>query len=74
MAIFRIDQIRKMSTADRMKNIGELNKRLLKHHSKIASGGNVENPGEIREIRKTIARILTIEHEARLETEKKAET
>jgi ribosomal protein L29 len=27
----------------------------------VASGGTVENPGRIREIRRTIARLLTIE-------------
>jgi ribosomal protein L29 len=29
----------------------------------IEAGGSVENPGRIRELRKAIARILTIENE-----------
>jgi large subunit ribosomal protein L29 len=65
MAILRTKDIRKMSMADREKNFDELNLRLLKFRSKIAGGGNVENPGQIREIRRCIARILTINHEDR---------
>jgi ribosomal protein L29 len=32
----------------------------------IKAGGTVENPARIRELRKTIARIMTIEHERKL--------
>jgi ribosomal protein L29 len=32
----------------------------------IKAGGTIENPARIRELRKTIARILTIEHEQKL--------
>jgi len=38
----------------------------------VKAGGTVENPARIKELRKTIARILTIEHEKKLElTEEK---
>jgi len=36
----------------------------------IKAGGAVENPARIRELRKTIARMLTIENEQKLELEK----
>ncbi len=63
MAILRTDEIRKMSLDDRMKNLNDLNLRMLRFKAKIASGGNVDNPGEIREIKRTIARIKTINNE-----------
>lgn len=63
MAIFRKDEIRKMSSEERQKNLNELSLRMLRFTARIASGGNVENPGEIKEIKRTIARIKTIENE-----------
>lgn len=63
MAILRKDEIRKMSLDVRMKNLNDLSLRMLRFKAKIASGGNVENPGEIREIKRTIARIKTINNE-----------
>jgi low affinity Fe/Cu permease len=38
----------------------------------ISAGGAVENAARIRELRKTIAQILTIEHEQKKEPEKPA--
>jgi ribosomal protein L29 len=32
----------------------------------IKAGGTIENPARIRELRKTFAQILTIEHEQKL--------
>jgi large subunit ribosomal protein L29 len=63
VAILRIDEIREMSSEDREKNLNELNLKMLRFNAKIASGGNVENPGEIKEIKRTIAKIKTIENE-----------
>jgi ribosomal protein L29 len=37
------------------------------------AGGSIENTARIKELRKTIARILTIEHEAKLAAAKEAE-
>ena len=36
----------------------------------IKAGGTVENPARVRELRKTIARILTIENEQKIESRK----
>jgi len=38
---------------------------LIRERGIIATGGAPENPGRIREIRRTIARIKTIMHERR---------
>jgi large subunit ribosomal protein L29 len=46
-----------------MKRLGELRTELLRLKTMIEAGGTVENPARIKELRKTIARILTIEKE-----------
>jgi large subunit ribosomal protein L29 len=63
MAIVRSKEVRAMSADDRAKQMKELNTELLKQRAITATGGAPENPGKIRELRRTIARILTINHE-----------
>ena len=41
----------------------ELKKELVKMNAQIAIGTALKNPGQVREIKKTVARILTIEQE-----------
>ncbi|MCK4398981.1 MAG: 50S ribosomal protein L29, partial [Methanophagales archaeon] len=43
---------------------------LMRERGIIATGGAPENPGRVREIRRTIARIKTVEGELGRETEK----
>lgn len=59
MAIMRKKQIREMETAETAKKISELKLELMKERGHVAVSGAVTNPGRIREIRKTIARLLT---------------
>ncbi|MFX1513761.1 MAG: 50S ribosomal protein L29 [Promethearchaeota archaeon] len=66
MPILRPKEIRKMSPKDRQKRLAALRTELLNQRAKIATGGAVESPGRIREIKETISRILTIEHEVKL--------
>ncbi|MEM0473490.1 MAG: 50S ribosomal protein L29 [Candidatus Aenigmatarchaeota archaeon] len=49
-----------MSESDLDKQLKELRLDLLKEKGNVEMGGNVKNPGKIRSIRKTIARILTL--------------
>lgn len=63
MAILRSEEIRDMSQEETDDKIFELRSELLRERSKIASGGVADNPGRIKEIRRTIARILTIKKE-----------
>ncbi|MDH5482983.1 MAG: 50S ribosomal protein L29 [Candidatus Bathyarchaeota archaeon] len=70
MPILRLKEIRDMSSESRMKKLNELKTELLRLKTMIKAGGTVENPARIKELRKTIARILTIENEQRLEPEK----
>ncbi len=63
MPILRVKEIRDMSSEDRTKRLGELQTELVRLRTMIKAGGAVENPARVRELRKTIARILTIEAE-----------
>ncbi|NOQ56376.1 MAG: 50S ribosomal protein L29 [Nanohaloarchaea archaeon] len=63
MAILRSRQIRDMSDDDRTKKLKEFKLELFKEKGKIDVGGVSDNPGKISEIKKTIARILTIQKE-----------
>lgn len=60
MAILRSEEIRDLSIEEMDEKLAELRVELLRQKSMIASGGAPENPGRIKEIRRTIARILTI--------------
>jgi large subunit ribosomal protein L29 len=64
--ILRLKEIRGMSAEDRGKKISELRAELARLKTMVRAGGAVENPARIRELRKTIAKILTIEKEDKL--------
>jgi large subunit ribosomal protein L29 len=68
MPILRVKEIRDMPPEERMKKLGELRTELLRLKTMINAGGTVEDPARIRELRKTIARILTIENEKKIES------
>lgn len=63
MAILRADEIRDMDEAEREERLQDLNLELAKERGQIAVGGFPENPGRIKELRRTIARIKTIMRE-----------
>lgn len=62
MPILRMREIREMSSSERVKRLIELRTELSKLRATVKTGGAVENPARIREIRRTIARILTVEN------------
>lgn len=70
MPILRIKEIRDMPHEDRMKRLNEFRTELLRLKTMIEAGGTVENPARIKQLRKTIAHILTIESEPKPEPEK----
>jgi large subunit ribosomal protein L29 len=63
MAILRIKDIRKMTREEREKRLNDLRAELTKLKTMIESGGSVEKPARIKEIRRAIARILTVNNE-----------
>jgi ribosomal protein L29 len=52
-----------MSSEERAKKLKELRTELSRLKTMIGAGGAVENNARIRELRKTIAQILTVENE-----------
>jgi large subunit ribosomal protein L29 len=70
MPILRVKEIREMSSEERMNKLRELRTELVRLKTMIKAGGSVENPSMIRELRKTIAKILTIEKEEKAKTAK----
>jgi large subunit ribosomal protein L29 len=71
--ILRLKDIKGMSAEDRAKNLSDLRAELARLKTMVRAGGAVENPARIRELRKTIAKLLTIENEFKLELRKKKE-
>ena len=59
MAIIKKKQIKEMSHDDLIKRLSELKLELSKDKGQIAIGGSPSNPGRVKEVKKTIARILT---------------
>jgi large subunit ribosomal protein L29 len=56
-----------MSVEQRERRLSELRTDLSKQKTMINAGGSIENPAQIKVIRKTIARILTVMREEGLE-------
>ncbi|RLE72699.1 MAG: 50S ribosomal protein L29 [Thermoprotei archaeon] len=69
MAILKAKDIRSMKPEERRKKLEELRAELISLRAQASiAGGMVSNPARIRELRKTIARILTIEKEEELKS------
>ncbi|MDY6774305.1 MAG: 50S ribosomal protein L29 [Candidatus Nanohaloarchaea archaeon] len=60
MAILRNDEMKNMSEDELEEKLKELNLELSKEKGQIAVGGFPEDPGRIKEIRRTMARIKTV--------------
>jgi len=63
MTILHPEEIRDMTPAERQAELEDLETELLNEESVIAAGGMPENPGRLQELRRTIARIKTIQRE-----------
>ena len=67
MAILKSKKLREMNTKELDEKLKELKLELSKEIASSEVGGTVKNPGRIGEIKKTIARILTIRAEKEVE-------
>ena len=67
MAILRADEMREMTDEELQGELENLQSELLQETSIQAAGGAPDNPGRISEMKKTIARIKTIQRERELE-------
>ena len=62
-----VKQLKELKNEDLDKRISELKLELLKEQGNVKMGRPVKNPGKIKQIRRNIARILTIKQERRKE-------
>ena len=62
-----------MNNDELNKQLTDLKMELMKSNSQVASGSAPKNPGQIRQTKKTIARILTFIKEKKPEEVKKHE-
>jgi large subunit ribosomal protein L29 len=63
LPILRKRELKQLIPEEREKKLSELRTELVKLRTSVKSGGTVDNVGRIREIRKTIARLLTVENQ-----------
>ncbi|MFC4551976.1 MULTISPECIES: 50S ribosomal protein L29 [Halorussus] len=63
MAILHVEEIRDMTPAERESELDELETELLNAKAVKAAGGAPEDPGRFQELRRTIARIKTVQRE-----------
>ena len=61
--ILHPEEVRDMTPAERQAELEDLETELLNERAVQAAGGAPENPGRIGEVRRTIARIKTIQRE-----------
>lgn len=67
----KIKEIRSMNKEDLNAKMEELRKELIKANAQIATGTTPKSPGQVKQIKKNIARILTIIHEKNSEVDTK---
>ncbi len=65
MAIFRARDVRQLSDVELQEQLEKLRMELIQHYGKVSAGGATENPGHIRELRRTIARMMTDQNRRR---------
>lgn len=63
MPVLRKNEVRDMSGAELKDKINDMQEELMSERAKIASGGLPDNPGKLRELKKSIARIKTMARE-----------
>jgi large subunit ribosomal protein L29 len=66
MGIIRLKEIVEMSSEEREQRLVDLRAEFARIKTMIKAGGAVDNPAKVRELRKTIAQILTVENENKL--------
>jgi large subunit ribosomal protein L29 len=59
-------EIREMPPEERRRRLEELRTELSRLKTMISAGGSVENPGRVRALKRTIARLMTVMREEEL--------
>ncbi|MBI2651647.1 50S ribosomal protein L29 [Candidatus Woesearchaeota archaeon] len=71
----KANEIRGMDVNLINEKISELKKELMKMNAQVALGASIKNPGQLKKIKKTLARIITIQSQKdakKQEVDKKA--
>ncbi len=74
MAILRKNEIKQLNKESLDQKLSDLKRELVKVRSQIALGTLPENPGRTKEIRRTIARIITLKKSIKTEGGKKTKS
>ena len=61
--VLKAKEIREFSKEERLEKLEELKRELMHEKGVAAMGGSPPSPGKIRQLRTSIARMLTIMHE-----------
>lgn len=63
MQTIKKNELKKMGEAQLKDKLTELRKELMKLNTQKSSGGSLENPGRIKALKKTIAKMITIQNQ-----------
>ncbi|MCD4800009.1 MAG: 50S ribosomal protein L29 [Methanococcoides sp.] len=63
MAILRTKEIRDMTPHEREDELMKIRGELIRERALASAGGAPDNPGRVGELRRTVAKIKTIQHE-----------
>lgn len=63
MPFLRLTSIREMNSAEREDKLRELKVELSQLRAMIRAGGALESPSRVKEIRRAIARVMTVQNE-----------
>lgn len=63
MSIMTADEIRDSDEDELKERMNDMKKQIVEERGQIETGGFADNPGKIKEMRRTIARIKTILNE-----------
>ena len=63
MALFKKNELRQFGLEEIDRRLGDLRKELLALYAKKSTGGALENPGRIKLVKKTVAKLLTLKTE-----------
>lgn len=66
MAIIKSTEARELDENALLSKLSQISEELLRERGQVATGGRSSNPGRIRELRRSRARIITILHEKAL--------
>ena len=59
MAIIRKKELKQMSKSQINQKLNDLRNELMRINTKKSTGTNIENPGRVKELKRTIAKLLT---------------